>query len=110
MITKFDEHKKQQEPEIGDYVLCLDFSSSSIKLDSIINNNIGKIVRIEKKDDKFKILYERLIMQDIISIGFSGDVFITKDSLTSMFDDEITYWSKDKEELEIMLQINKYNI
>jgi len=108
MITKFDDYDKPK-PEVGEYVLCTGFSSSNKNLNYLIKNNIGKLIKIEGRNDKFKISYSTEVMKDIIKYCDEFE-FITNDLLLGVYDDEITYWSKNKEELEVMLQANKYNL
>jgi len=109
-LKHFSERK--DKPEIGDYVI-IKTASGTEKVD-FINNNIGYIDRmfhsyyvilydIDKDKDKDKEqepgqwndIYNK---EDLKKLSFYAQHY------------EIKYWSKDKEELEILLQANKFNI
>jgi hypothetical protein len=94
MIIKFKifENKKIRKPKLNDWVL--------IKLNRSKNliDYIGKITHINKKSN-----YPYLIEFDD---NFDTDIY----GFTGVMEDEILYWSENKEELETILVTNKYNL
>jgi len=99
MITKFKIFENINEnPKVGDYVILkpeqcnyLD-NGQNDKLIDIIKTNIGQITKIHGSGEIFKIEFE--------NVATPFNVRILK----------IKYWSNNKEELELKLQANKYNL
>jgi len=106
------------EPMEGDYVICEEdeyYPNYPIEsVNTLIKNNIGRIITIEysyinKNNDRYYITYDNIpeecddYFSDIYNNGFK---FKTRDMLR----EEIKYWSKNKKDLEIILQANKYNL
>jgi len=88
-------------PEVGDWVICNPIFSSSVDgLVDFIKSNIGKIIEyVTETDDvieHYKVEYNNYIKDR----GFTRAIVI----------EEIKYWSKNKEELEVISQANKFNI
>jgi len=74
-------------PEVGDYVICNgDFSTNK----DFITTHIGEIRRIDSWQYKIKYKYNQ------------------NDYLCNL--NCILYWSKNKKELELILNTNKFNI
>ena len=112
MITKFKiyETLNQDAPEKGDYVIInwgytiLDAKNTQ-KLRDHIENSVGKVIdygitsylfpQPPDKYDAYYIKYENLPRENKI-------IQISKQY--------IKYWSKNKEELELMLASKKYNL
>ena len=102
MITKFKIYELMNEistgePEIGDYVIInwgytIDFNDVQ-KLRDHIENNIGKI--IDYGFATYYVKYKNLPRENKI-------IQISKDY--------IKHWSKNKEELELILATKKYNL
>ena len=95
MITEFKiyESLNDEEPKVGDYVICRTEFNNDLNL--FLDNNIGEIIAI---DFDFYESYQ-IYFNDIpesVSIPFSRD--------------NIIYWTNDKYELELKLQANKFNI
>lgn len=83
------------EPEYGDYVI-LEISKNAIAFyDSPwINSEIAQLIKII---NKFNTTYYQMYF----------DKYDKKYDVTLK---SIKYWSKNKEELEVMLSANKYNL
>jgi len=84
------------KPKVGDYAI-IEFNLQKI-------NTIVKIDHISKMGSPFnymvKFIDENFYFYDY---GFSDDVQAVRR-------DEILYWSKNKKDLELQLQANKYNL
>jgi len=91
------------EPEEGDYVICKEHSLNKYFV-LFLENNIGKIIKIN--DYRYFITYDNIPEEcnDYFMLYFCN--FKTRD----FFKSEIKYWSKNKKDLEIILQANKYNL
>lgn len=101
MITKFKlfENINEDEPEVGDYVLCEEDEDTTF---DFTKNKIGKYcMNSEDIDYPYYIEYDNI--PDNLQIFFT-------DNCRLMMKNEIKYWSKDKNELEAILSTNKFNI
>jgi len=119
------------EPEIGDYVLCTDLFNSGDKLVNFIETNIGQFVRYSKDEDiehKYAKNYPYMIQYNIPDYFFSDDEI--HDYFTPINDNdiklcrimkrnEILYFSPDKKNVEdklenaypqIIKNVRKYNL
>ena len=100
-IKTFESINKDK-PEVGDYVICdstiddyvICDSTNFVSLRELVQNSIGKITIIKSVFfwDEFYIEYGDLI----------GDIMFVEE--------EILFWSKNKEELELILTTKKYNL
>ena len=121
MITKFKlfESVNDGEPELGDYVICHETSEEYDDAVEYINNNIGKIIYVYSENEKNRALlfcsFDFMVKYDI---DFEKEEFrrvdfqvlTDLDGCRKMERREIKYWSKNKEDLESILAINKYNL
>ena len=114
MITKFKlyEELNAGEPEVGDYVIIEkeydDFEDKNNV--NFINSSIGyiwkspgkstHIVKYNNIPDNTKQFFQYSDYSDGLKIGNSIIVY----------NDDIKYWSKNKEDLEHVIQSKKYNI
>jgi hypothetical protein len=99
-------------PQIHDYVLCVEseyeddtINESEINLNNFISSNIGIIIKVKisvKSKYDYHIKYENV--PDDIAMYFEYDN--TRWSVKS----DIIHWSNDREDLEALLAIKKYNI
>jgi len=108
MITNFKLYEKLNDgvPEVGDYVICGGkFLIGSHKLfRNAVINNIGKIINYDSTY-KYTINYNYKFGGNInYYTNLEGDNNYYTNS------EDILYWSKDKKELEQILQANKFNI
>ena len=95
-----------QEPKIGDWVICELHKMTDIpayyKYNEIISNNIGQLVEINEKKEL------NCIIKYFNNIGKDNNWFYDDHTCVNM--NEILYWSKDKKELEDILAAKKYNL
>jgi len=118
MITKFKLFENKQEPQIGDYVICdievaIDIKDINYvmeqKYKNFLRNNIGKYVK-NVPDARFSYC----IAYDYIPNEFK--FFIRKYDdfpnvqIIGVERSEILVFSKNKEDLEVKLNANKYNL
>ena len=114
------------KPEVGDYVICKEDGDtySSIEFNNYLSNSVGRIIK-NSSDSLFHVTFDRLPSDDVLKYSF----YVAKSSIIrnldkskyKMFNDKYTNvtildktdiidWSKNKEELELKLAANKYNI
>jgi len=109
MITKFKLYESVDvgTPELGDYVICYEDDDSSKLLDWL-KTVIGKIIKVNDDDVicKFDVKYENF--PEDIETYFYEEYY--GERYRPMKDVEILHWSKNKEDLEIFLDSNKYNL
>lgn len=116
MITKFRLYENLELPKVGDYVICesnewlkkLPLKPENVmEFHDYIHNQIGKIISEDthansfESEENFRYL---LHYDDDGILPFLGRhrFWISKKY--------IKYWSKNKEELDTILQANKYNL
>ena len=97
--------KYNRKPEIGDYVLCSENDKNDDDLNIFIDNNIGKIINIMPATNNtmeyYYVVYNKVPANiDRIFVNDGRNMWLS----------EIKCWSKDKEELEAILNSNKYNL
>jgi len=135
MITTFNNwiKKLKQKPKIGDYVICdiSDDTSGNIiesnELISIIKNNIGQLINIGGQIPQcpYSVVYSKSDIPDKWRGGwfFNYDIYLktyyknkkSKPEYKNLYVhpfkiDQIKHYSKNKEDLEIYLLSNKFNI
>jgi len=108
-------HLKQYEtineglPTVGDFVICAENISSDneVRAKEFTQNNIGQLVKIEDNDRhyRYRVKYENVPYD--ISYQF---MIYDGDYIRPMTLPELTYWSKDKNELLPYITVNKYNL
>jgi len=99
-IKKFE--MNENEPSVGDYVICHTYNTSE---SDFVNNRIGKLIKIDYENGVFPyyITYDN-IPEILVNDKIGHDYMITFPSIS------IKYWSKDKNELELILNSDKFNI
>lgn len=112
MIILFEKFKNNiKSLRINDYVICHDESTALLRrnnLNKFIDNNVGRYVEYDSTADfKYVVKYENIPinLRDIFQMN-DDDV----DGLIWFDKTEILKFSKNKEDLEIYLQIKKYNL
>jgi hypothetical protein len=123
--------EKNNKPKVGDYVICDEGIHIDIHLDNLydefIKNNIGKCVNIVlndidlggNSDDNDEYLYiinydnipkeiERYFCFDKHTGYADEDCKFT--GFRSMLSNEIIYFSNNKDEMEVKISANKYNL
>ena len=104
MIKLFEEYKK--EPKVGDYVICTlsHMSNSRVEYVNFISVNIGRVIKINLNTQfKFKVKYNDADYQKLIKLDIPNNP--SNWSLKG-----ILFFSSNKEEMEIIIQANKYNL
>jgi hypothetical protein len=91
-------------PEVGDYIIANSKYASS-KLQKFFLTNIGEIINISMGEGN-KLLYNTDYDPDMVE---SAGV-ILDDNSWFFITTEILHISKNKEDLESILQANKYNL
>ena len=93
-------------PKIGDYVICEE-NIANLERKKYTSENIGKFV----SDDGglYVIVYKNVPKKLKSHLQFNGPE-MGKGYYALMFKEEIIHWSKNKKDLEIFLDIKKYNL
>jgi hypothetical protein len=97
---------KKTELEIGDYVVLKMWHNDNSELIKFVNSNIGEIVYLSSLAIDVTVEYENVPISINKYFNKSGDNKYNRTFHTN----EIEYYSTDKEELEIAIAANKYNI
>lgn len=115
----------EKYPEIGDYVICKDNESedkdeNDIEFENFLNHSVGMILDSNKeKNNFFKTITGKRFENysiPIYLIQFENELpeFIKEPDFPEnslIFDEnEIVVFSKNKDELEILLSAKKYNL
>ena len=91
------------EPQIGDYVLCREINANNIQVIQWTAVNIGKYIDFNDLDYNYPYLIRyKNVPNDIRSYFFHNDV----PSCRTMKRDEIILWSSNKEDLENIIKFN----
>lgn len=109
-IKEFENISK--EPQIGDYVFCSEQVGNKLDdLDIFLENNIGQIVSIEDRYIKPTKVKEcsYFVKYDNIPDNVK-DVFSFYDDCRIMVLEEIKFYSSNREEVELKIMANKYNL
>ena len=112
-IKKFETNNK---PEIGDYVI-LNYNNMGMNVNNFLNNTIGEVAWISETKTWYSIRYPKNIIPKNLD-GFFGNI---KNSNVKNVNDMLIYdydinindileYSHTKEELELKLASNKYNL
>jgi len=104
---------KNEEPQIGDYVLVnSDISYNSDKFEKFISNSIGIIVKINLSKSlliKYKKIPANIKYVFRYRDTIKGSSNQTNNSIL-IGPNDILYYSKNKEDCEIYLAQQKYNL
>ncbi len=93
-------------PKIGDYVICEEIGNSDDAYNNFLKTTIGKIVSIGTSKYKYQVQYNNIPTKFLSYFGREK----TYENCRAMLDDEIIYFSNNKEDLEPFIQSNKYNL
>ena len=114
MITKFNLIVNEGKPEVGDYVICEEIPQSTPKflyaeVIDFLKNNIGKIKGYDVDTDyegegKYIVVYNNIPLKLVTYFMYANG------KGRRMFEEDIKYWRKNREELETILAATKYNI
>jgi len=101
-----------KEPQVGDYVNCKEdniYTSNKESLYNFIYNNVGKIHIIRDKN----VTYRRYVVYyDNVPDDIKDRFDDRKNGLMSRNynDEEILFFSENKQEVEAYIQAKKYNL
>lgn len=105
-------YENYNEIEIGDYVICesgkSNYNIQFKKLNDFIRNKIGKLIDIDNKSIPGSIYY--IVEYDNIPDNISNFKRSRNESAFTMHKIDIINYSKDKNELESIINANKFNI
>jgi hypothetical protein len=111
MIINFKIFEKLNDgnPKIGDYVLLnINWYYNDKKFDYFLNNTIGQISKIEKENNKNYI--PNINNKYQILFDTTEKFKLLQHNRIKVYDKQIKYFSSNKEELEVILNSNKYNL
>ena len=121
------------EPEIGDWVICVEGDGEG-NLNNLISNHVGLVHEKNFGGYPYLVIFPDIDFESIKDIPADGDIsdgdismklgdilsychFIEKDDVVKygicnrvFFNSEISHWSKNKSDLETILSANKYNL
>jgi len=95
------------KPEIGDYVIIKPYTNPR-ELSDWIMNTMGKIIDID--DDLYVIKYDNIPKGWEGHFTYSGDDGYYVEGIRKAYKFAILHWSKDKNEIEVIINANKYNL
>jgi len=98
---------EEDEPQVGDWVICSVLSIDAInwtELNDFLNTNIGKYAENDGTGFKPYIIRYKNVPNKLNNENFNGDMF------RYVHRREIVRFSKNKEDLEIYIDANKYNL
>ena len=96
--------KLSEEPAVGDYVICEDPDVDYRDLNEFLKFNIGELRKINHREDinyKYTVEFE--------NIPYNLSSYFSDDS-RSFRRAEITHFSNNKEDLNLIVVANKYNL
>lgn len=100
------EKSNERKLQVGDYVICED--RGIFELANFTMNNIGQFVKMDS-DGFYIIRYENVpkeLKNSMVYISNNKKYY----DCVIMEKSEIKHWSKNKEDLYIYLDVNKYNV
>lgn len=125
MITKFKifENLNQGQIEVGDFVLCqIDYNSLSVpgrlsEINNALLTHIGTVNKISEypnnifKDWKYYIKFKIDKDEDFwYCFTFNGNEKNENYKIIGIKENEIKYWSKNKEDLDVIVKSIQYNL
>lgn len=108
------EELNQKDPEIGDYVICSErYMNNNFTEEENINyefleNNVGRYVKFQTGN--YLIQYENIPPRIKDYYNHDDDMTNTIPNVRRMHRNEIVVFSPNKEELEILMAQNKFNL
>ena len=108
--------KYNKSPKLGDYVICYeseldrDDDEDDKRCKDFLSKNIGIIVKVDYKkgSSNFDYLVQYFNIPENLYIYFKFKE--TLKGCRAMYKNEIVEWSKDKEDMEAILNAKKYNL
>ena len=110
-------YEQNSMPQIGDYVVCrMDARMDALKEDlkifiDFFDNNIGRVEKMTN-DNMREDLPSTYLEYPIVYTGVPKRMkdFFNYSDYRYMLKSEIVFWSKDKDDCEIYIMTNKYNL
>ena len=105
----------EEDPQIGDYVICEEFDipgyPEDINIKNFVNNHIGKYIENLEHNQEYSYMVQYDDVPKHIKLNFTmGEEREIIENARAMCRKEILYFSPNKEELKPYLQANKYNL
>lgn len=92
----------QNMPQVGDYVICIDYTFITKATRKFLENNIGKIISYYKgAANPYEVIFNNPPSK---SIDFDSK------GIRCFKREEILHFNKDKKKVEMLLIANKYNL
>ena len=98
-------YEKINEPQVGDYVICDEKMYDKVNI--FLNNNVGQLISRDPDEYGFKDEYDYIVKYENVPLDIK-DYFLS--NVRSFGREEIIEFSSNKEDLEAILDANKYNI
>jgi len=99
------ENLNQDDPQVDDYVICIDKVSDDSELEDFIKNNIGILKIIYNRTDcKYGVFYENIPKSLNITYSRKNNNIIDFDR------EEIIYHSENEEDVITYIKASKYNL
>ena len=92
---------KYKEPQVGDFVIC-NMGSSSFLRDNEEPQMIGEIIKVDKYDYSIRFFQKLPLWLRGISTSIKDTVWFSRNSIIE--------WSENREDLEAILDSEKYNL
>ena len=114
-IKTFEE-SNNEDLHVGDYVICDESNTgASDEIIKFLKSNMGQFIRFRNDNDNKDVPKEYIYLvkyENIPSELNDEDEFNHSYDVHSrlMKRKEIVYWSKDKNDILLKLQVNKFNI
>jgi len=93
--------------KIGDYVIC-SYYNNDIGFEFFLSNNIGKLIEIKNDFNNYREPY--VVEFESVDINAKRYTTTIKANTITFKRSEIQYWSNNKEDLELYIQSNKFNL
>jgi hypothetical protein len=104
--------EKYKRPQVGEYVICKDTTSNLNAayepINDYLENHIGKIIQIKNGAPRpFLVQYDFNYLSDV---HWDVKYYFGNNNVVKFSSHDILFHSKNKEDLEMRLTVNKYNI
>lgn len=107
-LKLYEEYENSIEPEVGDYIFAKwKHAEDEHPANIFATNNIGELIKIETdKYDETSFLVKYNNIPDELKLYKS----MNNDTSFRFKKEDLIKWTKNKEELETILQANKFNL
>jgi hypothetical protein len=100
-LKTFEEN--ENEPQVGDYVICTEHAYPNDELNNFLCTHIGIISAINFDTYAWSPIRYEVEFEELVPNFYAKNV-------RKFLKNEIVHWSKNKAELELILTVNKYNL